>query len=358
MAPLSAEVDYSEFTSVLRRRLDRFFREQQISPRATPLMWAKIAGGLGAFAVSYGALYLRAWPAAQFTAIYVLHGLTQLFLLLNVAHDTNHGSISDNRRINHALAWVFDLCGINSYIWRLLHNSGHHPNINIRGDDEDIIARNYLRLTPDTPPHWRYRLQHWYAWFLYGFSTLDYVLLKDLEYFYFPRYRRLAGVLHGIRQHATLIAWKIFYFGYMIVLPHVVLGISWPTILTAFVAMHFVIGVLAQLVFQPGHAVETSDFPSSKAEFDNYTSHIFATTADFSTQAKWATVFLGGLNHHVVHHLCPNVCHTHYPRLTGIVRETAAEYGIPYHEYPHIGMALADHFRHLKRLAHVGGRNA
>ena len=28
-------------------------------------------------------------------------------------------------------------------------------------------------------------------------------------------------------------------------------------------------------------------------------------------------------NHHVVHHLCPYVCHTHYAPLTRIVKQTS-----------------------------------
>src|SRR6202011_4981364 len=122
----------------------------------------------------------------------------------------------------------------------------HHPNINIRGVDEDIIARNYIRLSPDTPPHWRYALQHLYAWFLYGFSTLDYVLVKDIEYFFFARYRPLEGVKHARWDCVILVAGKLFYFTYMLGLPFLALGVSPWLLLGAFVAMHFVMGILAQ----------------------------------------------------------------------------------------------------------------
>jgi len=67
---------------------------------------------------------------------------------------------------------------------------------------------------------------------------------------------------------------------------------------------------------------------------DDSVYHIFATTADYATESPLVAWLAGGLNHHVVHHLCPFVCHTHYAPLTRIVRETAEEFGIPYREHP------------------------
>jgi linoleoyl-CoA desaturase len=59
---------------------------------------------------------------------------------------------------------------------------------------------------------------------------------------------------------------------------------------------------------------------------------------------------VGGLNHHIVHHLCPFACHTHYGSLTRIVKETSEEFGIPYRQNPTVRQALAQHFSLLKRL--------
>lgn len=350
MASVSVQAEKSEFAAVLRQRLDGFFEQRGLSTKGDALMVVKIAAGLLAFAATYSALYWFKLTSAQFVMLYVVHGLTQLFLLLNIAHDTNHNAISKRRPVNQLFSYIFDLCGINSYIWRFLHNAGHHSNVNICGEDEDIIARGYIRLSPNTPRRLRHNFQHVYAWFLYGFSTLDYVLVKDIEYFFYTRYRMLKRVTHRPSEYAALLVGKSVYFTYMLVLPVVVLHRSPLLVLAAFIAMHFVIGLLAQLVFQTTHALETSRFPKSKGEFDNYTYHILATTSDYSTGSALARFFLGGLNHHVVHHLCPSVCHTHYPELTRIVKETAREYDIAYREHATIWTALAEHFRLLKRL--------
>lgn len=38
----------------------------------------------------------------------------------------------------------------------------------------------------------------------------------------------------------------------------------------------------------------------------------------------------------VVHHLFPNICHTHYPAIAPIVMDTCREFGIPYKVFPNV----------------------
>jgi len=71
--------------------------------------------------------------------------------------------------------------------------------------------------------------------------------------------------------------------------------------------------------------------------------------------SKFVTWFTGGLNYQVEHHLFPNICHVHYPKIAPIVRQTAEEYGIPYQAHPTFGAAVADHFRLLR---HLGQNNS
>jgi linoleoyl-CoA desaturase len=350
MAAPSLRIESSDFAVVLRRRMDRFFIERNLPRKGDSAMAAKVVLGLLCFAGTYAALYLPGIGGAAFFALYILHGLAQLFLLLNIAHDSNHNAISSRRWIARPLKYVFDLCGISSYMWRVLHNTGHHSNINICGHDEDVIARDTLRYSPNTPWKPIHRYQHIYAWFLYGLSTIDYVVWKDLEYFFVKDYIPLREVRHPRREYAVLLTGKLIYFTYMLVLPVAVLHRPLLLVLGAFVAMHFVMGLIAQFIFQTTHVIETSRFPTARSEFENYTYHILATTADYATQSSPAKWLLGGLNHHVVHHLCPNVCHTHYPELTKIVRETAAQYRIPYREHATWRQALAEHVSLLKQL--------
>jgi linoleoyl-CoA desaturase len=340
----------SSFPKVLRRRLDKFFAEQNISPKADRSMWLKISVGLTVLIAAWVAIYAFNPGPWIFIALYVLGGLSQTFLLLNIAHDSNHNAISSVPAINKTLNYAFDLCGINSYMWRILHHRGHHSCINLHGEDDALTGRGIFRFTPHEPRARWHKFQHIYALFFYAMFSLDYVFIRDFEAFFFPTHDYLKRTKHPAREVAILFAGKAFYFTYMLILPVLLLGKSPWLVATAFLLVHLIIGLSVSLVFQTTHTVDSTHFPSSRNEFDNSVYHIFATTADYATSNPVVGWLAGGLNHHIAHHLCPFVCHTHYAPLTRIVQETAAEFGIPYRQNPTMTRAIWHHLLLLKQL--------
>jgi linoleoyl-CoA desaturase len=339
----------SSFPKVLRLRLDDFFSEQNISPKADRAMWIKIAVGLAVLAGSWIALYAFKPDSWRFVGLYLLNALAQTFLLLNIAHDSNHNAISSVRYVNKTLNYVFDVCGISSYMWRILHHRGHHSCINLPGEDDALTGRGILRFTPHEPRSPLHRFQHIYALLLYAVFSLDYVFVRDFECFFFPAHDYLK-TRHPAREYVILFAGKAFYLTYMLILPIVLLGKSALLVGLSFLLAHLIIGLSVALVFQTTHCVDSTYFPTSRSEFDNGIYHIFATTADYATETPLVAWLAGGLNHHIVHHLCPFVCHTHYASLTRIVKETAEEYGIPYRQHPTMTRAIKHHLLLLKRL--------
>jgi linoleoyl-CoA desaturase len=340
----------SSFPKVLRLRLDRFFADNNISPKADLSMWIKIATGLAILAGSWIAIYTLHPNSWLFVAFYLLGGLAQTFLLLNIAHDSNHNAISSHPTVNKTLNYVFDLCGINSYMWRILHHRGHHSCINLHGEDDALTGRGLLRFTPHEPRTPLHRFQHIYVFFLYALFSLDYVFVRDFECFFFPTHGYLKRTKHPLREYLILFLSKAFYLIYMLILPVVLLGKSYLLVAAAFVLVHLVVGLSVALVFQTTHTVDSTYFPSDRGEFENGVYHIFATTADYATTNPLVSWLTGGLNHHIVHHLCPFVCHTHYAPLTRIVQQTAEEFGVPYRQNPTMTRAIWHHLILLKQL--------
>ncbi len=338
------------FPKVLRRRLDRFFADAKVSPKANPMMWIKIATGAAVLFGSWIAIYSLHPSSSIFVALYLLGGLAQTFLLLNIAHDSNHNAISSAPLVNKALNYAFDLCGINSYMWRILHHRGHHSCINLHGEDDALTGRGIFRFTPHEPRSWWHRFQHIYGLLFYAMFSLDYVFVRDFECFFFPKHDYLRRTRHPLREYVILFASKAFYLTYMLVLPVVLLHKSPLLILGAFLLVHLVVGLSVSLVFQTTHTVDSTYFPAERGEFDNGVYHIFATTADYATDNPIVSWLTGGLNHHIAHHLCPFVCHTHYAPLTRIVKETAAEFGVPYRQHPTMSRAIVHHLILLKQL--------
>jgi linoleoyl-CoA desaturase len=340
----------SSFPKVLRRRLDRFFADKNISPKADPTMWVKISAGLAVLLGSWVAIYALKPDSWKFVFLYVLGGLAQTFLLLNTAHDSNHNAISSVPFINKTLNYAFDVCGINSYMWRILHHRGHHSCVNLQGEDDALTGRGIFRFTPHEPRARWHRFQHIYALFFYAMFSLDYVFVRDFESFFFPTHDYLKRAAHPAREYAILFAGKAFYFTYMLVLPVLLLRRSPLLVVGAFVLVHLIVGLSVSLVFQTTHTIDSTYFPSSRDEFDNSVYHIFATTADYATSNPVVGWLAGGLNHHIAHHLCPFVCHTHYAPLTRIVQETAEEFGVPYRQNPTMTRAIWHHLILLKQL--------
>jgi linoleoyl-CoA desaturase len=334
----------------LRRRLDDFFSEESISPKADRSMWVKIGVGLALLAGSWIALYTFRPDSWWFVILYLLNAVAQTFLLLNIAHDSNHNAISSKPFVNKSLNYVFDVCGISSYMWRILHHRGHHSCINLHGEDDALTGRGILRFTPHERRLPLQRFQHIYALFLYALFSLDYVFLRDFESFFFPAHDYLRHTKHPAREYGILFAGKAFYLTYMLILPVVLLGKSPLLVGLSFLLAHLIIGLSVALVFQTTHCVDSTYFPLNRSEFDNGIYHIFATTADYATAQPLVGWLAGGLNHHIVHHLCPYVCHTHYAALTRIVKETAEQYGIPYRQHPTMSGAIKQHLLLLKQL--------
>jgi linoleoyl-CoA desaturase len=342
------------FPKVLRLRLDRFFADQNISPKADTVMWGKVVIGLAVLAACWIALYLFRPGPWMFVALYLLGGLAQTFILLNIAHDSNHNAVSSRPFVNKSLNYVFDLCGINSYMWRILHHRGHHSCINLHGEDDALSGRGIFRFTPHesrTPWH---RFQHLYALFVYALFSLDYVFFRDFQCFFLPTHEYLKRTRHPLREYAMLFVGKGFYLTYMLILPVWILRESPLLVAAAFLLVHLIVGLSVTLVFQTTHTIDSTYFPADRGEFDNSVYHIFATTADYATENPVVGWLAGGLNHHVVHHLCPHVCHTHYAPLTRIVRDTAAEFGVAYRHHPTMFRAIR---HHLVLLKHLGNEN-
>ncbi len=349
-SPIVEPVGGSSFPKVLRSRLDNFFADQSISPKADRRMWVKIAMGLAVLVGSWIALYALNPGSWKFVALYLLGGIAQTFLLLNIAHDSNHNAISSRSLVNKTLNYVFDLCGISSYMWRILHHRGHHSCINLHGEDDALSGRGIFRFTPyESRLPW-HRFQHIYALFIYALFSLDYVFFRDFQCFFFPTHEYLRRTKHSMREYAILIAGKGFYLTYMLVLPVMMLGKSPLLVAGAFLLVNLIVGLTVTLVFQSTHTVDSTYFPSDRSEFENGVYHIFATTADYATENPLVGWLVGGLNHHIVHHLCPFVCHTHYAPLTRIVKQTAEEFGVPYRENPTMTGAIRHHLILLKQL--------
>ena len=286
--------------------------------------------------------------------LYIMAGLGMAGIGMGVMHDAIHGSYSKNKKINTLLGYSFNLIGANQTVWKIQHNILHHTYTNIDQADDDLNAPFFLRFSPHAKHYWIHQFQHIYIWFFYGISTISWITTKD--FVRLKRYKNM-GFLNKKNEYkkklVAMTAWKLFYYSYAIVLPMIMLPFAWWVILLAFISMHFVTGLLVSTVFQIAHIMPDIEFPLPNEQGlmnDNWYSHQFATTSNFSPNSNLLFFLIGGLNYQVEHHVLPDVCHVHYKKLTKIVSETAQEYGMPYHVKKSFVRAIWDHTMMLRLL--------
>jgi linoleoyl-CoA desaturase len=352
------KVTTSGFSKALSQRVDDYFQDRGISRHANLEMISKTVLGFVLWIATYLWLMTGRFSPLEVVGVYVVHGFAQLYMAFNIAHDANHGAYAKRKWVNRALGCVFDLVGVSSYMWRLLHNDSHHAFVNIREADTTFVSGNIFRFSPQDPKRRFHPYQHLYAPFIYCLSTLDWVLTKDYRWLLQPRFGNRRIIQHPRSELILLFTAKAFYYTYTLVLPLLYLRTPWYAVVLGFIVMHFFLGFTIALIFQPNHFNEESTFPDADEEghiANNYISHIFDTTVDYARGNPFATWILGGLNLHVIHHMFPAICHVHYPALTRIVKSTAEEYGLCYREKRTISGAFLDHLRWLKRIGRAEG---
>jgi linoleoyl-CoA desaturase len=345
-----------EFYATLSQRVNNYFKDRNISRNANAEMVIKTIFMLSLFFVPYfisiSGVVTAFWG---YILLCLMMGVGIAGIGLSIMHDANHGAYSTRPWINDMMGYTLNLVGANAFNWKIQHNVLHHTYTNIYEVDEDISPRGALRMSPDSPWKPFHRFQYIYAWFLYGLMTIIWVVGKD--FFRLVRYQR-NGLLkkskaNVVTEWSILLATKIIYVSYILVVPMLLLPFAWWQILLGFTAMHYVAGFILAIVFQPAHVVEGTSYlmPDAEGNLENsWAVHQLYTTTNFAHRNRILSWYVGGLNFQVEHHLFPGICHVHYRHIAAIVKETAHEYGLPYKMKETFRDALIAHGRLLKEL--------
>lgn len=346
----------ADFFSTLNQRVNEYFKSKNLSRYANREMKIKTFVMFSIYLIPYflmiTATVTNLW--AMF-ALCIVMGLGIAGIGLSVMHDANHGGYSNKSWVNNLLGFSLNIVGGNAFNWKVQHNVLHHTYTNIHDVDEDISPRGILRMTPYGDWKFFHRFQHFYAWFFYGLLTLVWVLVKD--FVRIVRYEKDGMVkkqkANIVTEWIVLIASKLFYVFYIMVLPAMILSVTWWQVLIGFIAMHYVGGFILAIIFQPAHVIDGTEYPmpdgDGKME-NNWAIHQLHTTTNFANNNRILNWYVGGLNFQVEHHLFPNICHVHYRNISSIVKETAAEFGLPYKSEPTFIGALVGHAKLLKHL--------
>jgi linoleoyl-CoA desaturase len=258
-------------------------------------------------------------------------------------HDASHRSFSSKKWVNHILGLSLNLLGGDLRIWKQQHEVDHHMHTNIDGKDGDIDLGKFGRMHPSQKWYPWHKYQHIYLpWFGYPISYFLWVF-----YFDFIKAKKMG---FSFWQYVSLVFSKLIHIAIFIGFPALFHGFI-PAIVGYMIAS-LVAGTITSFVFQLAHVVEVTEMLDAPENgvIKRDSVHQLKTTANFATENKALSWYVGGLNFQREHHLFYQYSHVHYPAINKEVRRVAKELDLPNYEYPKLIDALKSHIRQLRLM--------
>ncbi|KAA9041237.1 fatty acid desaturase [Ginsengibacter hankyongi] len=312
-------------------------------------------------AIVFPSLYLATYIAALLygSNVYILYTCYALlaFLLeinfLNLTHDAVHNTLFSRKWINSLYAYFLDIIGANSYIFKIRHIRLHHNYPNVMGWDSDFEQSPMARVFPHGEYSKMHRYQYIYLPLLYPLYLFNWLFIRDFKDFF-----KKNTIVWKINTIPTIEYGKLFFFKALfvfnfIILPKMVLHVTWGEIITAFLIMMFTASSTSLIFLLSPHATPESEFPlpDNKGQLpDTWFRHQLATTNDVENDNWFTRFFLGSFNYHIAHHVFPYVNHVYYPEVTQQIQAFAKKNNLPYRSFP-LWRSLYNHFRLLKANA-------
>jgi fatty acid desaturase len=281
--------------------------------------WAKLIGAVILLAIWVAAFIWIGdswWQLASAAVLGV--AMTQIAFL---GHDAAHRQMFKSGRWNDWVSMIIAnfLVGI-SYGWWQSKHTRHHANPNKEGADPDIALRA-IAMTPAMATRHRNRLLRWLVahqgWYFFPLLLLEGLSLHT---------DGLKRVLSRdkVERRWVEIAFLTVRLGGLAAL---VLAVLPPGKAVAFFAVQLaVFGLYMGSSFAPNHIGMPLVSPRLKLDFLRRQ----VLMSRNITGGPVISIFMGGLNYQVEHHLFPSMARPHLRKIQSLVATYCANEGVPY----------------------------
>ncbi len=272
-------------------------------------------------------------------------GFLKAIVAVGPGHSMSHFSLFPRGRWN---TLVFRMASpflvSNPAIWSKSHIQSHHVQTLTEHDLQDNYP--FKRVQPGLRHRSWHRGQHVYAWIIYLFGLPLWAMQDFLRSFVSLFSGTHAGIRFTLAQRLenTLVIGVNLFLS--LALPFCFLPFGHALLVCLLVNVPSSLILVLQIAVN--HEVpETQGNVVAGAPID-WGVHQVLTSHNYAVRSPVALHFSGGLNMQIEHHLFPSVHFRHYPALSGLVRETCAEFGLPYHESETMWEAVTKHYRVLR----------
>jgi len=299
--------------------LTRSIQEMGLMRRRYGYYWARLIGAvliLAAWVVVFILIGDSWWQLANAGILAVL--MTQISFL---GHDAAHRQIFKSGRWNDWVSLIIAnlLVGMSYGWWQSKHNR-HHANPNKEGADPDI-ALAAIAMTPARATRHRSRLMRWLVahqgWYFFPILLLEGLSLHT------DGIRRVIS-RHKIQRRWVEISFLILRLGGLALLVFLVLP---PEKAVAFLAVQLaVFGLYMGSSFAPNHI--GMPLVSAKLKLDFLRRQVLMSRN--ISGGSLISVFMGGLNYQIEHHLFPSMARPYLRKAQPLVAAYCAAQGVPY----------------------------
>ncbi len=111
-----------EFSDTLLKNVNEYFKKTGLSKSGGRKIIFKTVILLFLYLGSYALIMTNMLTVYQMWILTVIMGIAAAGIGMDVMHDANHGSFSDNKKINKIIGYSMELLGGNTTNWKIQHN--------------------------------------------------------------------------------------------------------------------------------------------------------------------------------------------------------------------------------------------
>ena len=330
---MKTETTKLDFASALFQRVEAFLAQPGRKTKGQIWLYEKALVILALYIWAYFQL-LSSLTFSSFFGFAVLIGICHVLVPVNIVHDATHSVFSSTPGINRLGLLTMHLIGSNPFIYQEMHLKAHSDKES--GSRRKAIETQQLLMKKNEKQSLPVVFYLFYAFYM--IFVRDFVLVIQEK-------RSMS-----FRKWFFLVLPKAIYFTAIWVLPFVFVPLpAWQIFLGIF-SIYLVITVLLIIILlMPTDPIEVAKEGKDQQISNSWVKEVLSHNVDFSPESQVLNFIGGGANMNVVHYLFTNISHIHYVGISKILRETAAEYQIPYRQQS-VWKVFGIHWRYMMEL--------
>jgi linoleoyl-CoA desaturase len=272
-----------------------------------------------------------------------LCGILEMILNFTIMHDASHYALFKNPKKNELLCKIFCSWTLwNGSMWLNHHTIYHHSFTNDYKDPDTLYSKPFYRklsygkhllnkknkyfkiwvfiITSIIPGLWLGQVISYFTWYLRG--NLWRMKLPKIKLKYYEK------IIYIIRFYLILFGLYKNMFSMILY----VVGINLTYSIN---------------IYGNHDTIETFINSEKNKNITDWGAKQVIESGNFS--GELLCFFFGGINYQIEHHLFPNIHHSHYPKISKIVKETCKDFDIEYIHHDSIWDAISSYLNKIEK---------